>query len=159
MRKRSLLAAVLLSATVLYAGSNSQPLQVKTGLWQVTENLNYSGLPPEMQRMMGQGRPITYKSCVRAKDLNSNPFESGSDEHCKWTVLNSSATDMDVKGTGCRLGANEGMDANVNLKIHIVDPGTVTATADGTAVGNGMNVSMHNAYTGKWISATCPAGM
>ena len=90
MRNVSFFAAVLLWATVLLAGSNFQPLKVKTGLWQVTEISNLSGLPPEMLRMMGQTpgpRTITYKSCVTAKDLNSNPWAKGAEEKCTWTVL------------------------------------------------------------------------
>jgi Protein of unknown function (DUF3617) len=163
MRIVSLFAAVLLLATVLLAGSNFQPMEVKTGLWQVTEISNISGLPPQMQGMMGQmsggkARPISYKTCVKAKDLNSNPWANGSQEKCTWTVLNSSASDMEVKGTSCEAGKEQGMQTDVNLKIHAVDSENVKGTADGTAVGNGMNVKLHNTYSGKWVSATCPTG-
>ena len=150
MWNASFFAAVLLWATVLSAQSNFQPLKVNTGLWKVTENVNVSGMPP---------RTITYKSCVTAADLNSNPWANGSDDKCTWTVLNSSASDMEVKGTSCDAGKDQGMNTEVDIKIHAVDAENVTAVADGTAVGNGVTLKLHNTFTGNWENASCPAGM
>ena len=164
MRNLALFAAVLLCAAVLLAaGSDFQPMKVKTGLWQVNEISNVSGLPPEMERMMGMtsGKPrtINFQSCVTEKDLTSNPWANGQDEKCTWTLVNSSASDMEVKGTSCDAGKEQGMKTDVDLKVHALDAENVRGTTDGTSVGNGMNVQLHNTFTGKWVSASCPAGM
>ena len=94
--KKAIAAALLcLAASLAYsAAGNMQPLNVKTGLWQMTETVTWTGLPPQMASAMNNGRTIKYKSCVKTKDLSSNPWADGSGEKCAWTVLNSTGTDM-----------------------------------------------------------------
>jgi hypothetical protein len=71
----------------------------------MTETVTWTGLPPQMATMMKNGQTIRYKSCVKAKDLNTNPWADGSGEKCAWTVLNSTGSDMEVRGFLCtRMG-------------------------------------------------------
>ena len=152
-------------ASVLFAATE-QPLNVKTGLWQIDMTLNYSGLPPEMQAMldrltpeqraeMGFGAPKPFKRCVTSKDLNT-PWTKG-DENCKWTIHKSTASDLDVSGKSCRAGKAQGLSTDVDVKIHVVDSEHVQATMHGTETGNGINAKLDGTYVGKWIGASCPA--
>ena len=56
------------AAVVLLAADKVQPLNVKTGLWQMTQTITWTGLPPQMAAMMKNARPVNYKSCVKEKD-------------------------------------------------------------------------------------------
>ncbi len=152
MRKTLLASAVCLFASAAVAGSGQfQPLNVKTGLWQVTETYSATGLPAGMP---AAAHTFTYKNCVTNKDLAANPF-SDPNQNCTWKVLNSTGSDMEVKGTSCSLDREQGIKANVHLKLHVVDPEHVNGSGDWTADGNGLSMSGNATGSGKWISANC----
>lgn len=183
MRKTLVVAGICLLAAVVFAGAAKvQPLNVKTGLWQVTMTRTINGLPPlppDMQARLAQmspeqrarleammksqtgGRPqtITYKSCVTKEDLDKETF-TGPDADCNWTILSSTTTELEAKGTACRMGQNLGMKTDVNdLKVQALDSEHTKASGEFTAVGNGQSMSGKFALTGKWIGATCPANL
>jgi hypothetical protein len=180
MRKMLCFAALLVSVLNVLAADSYKPLNVKTGLWQVTLIHSATGLPPippDMQARMAQMTPeqrarieemmrskfggtpqtSTYTTCVTAKDLNTNPWANRSEEKCKWTVVNSTDSDMEVKGSACAAGRTEGMKTDIDIKFHAVDPENVKASMQGTASDNGRTTNFSGTYTGKWIGATCPA--
>ncbi len=158
MRKAIAAVVACLAATLAYsAAGNVQPLNVKTGLWQMTETITWTGLPPQYASMMRNGQTIKYKSCVKAKDLNSNPWAEGSGEKCAWTVLNSTGTDMEIRGTSCDMGKNNGMMTEAHGKIHVQDSENGTGSVEVTMTGNGQTMNGHASYTGKWIAASCPS--
>ena len=179
---RSLLALSVAAACFTAAAAaqtsagNHQPLHVKTGLWQVTQTTSMGGgIPPDVQARLDQMPPdrrarveammrdrfggtpntSTFKSCVTEKDLDSEPWQNGTD--CKWTVLHSDGTDMEARGTECNLGKEQGMSAEIHIKIHVVDSGAVNATFDGSATQNGHAISLTGTHTAKWLAPTCPA--
>lgn len=165
MRKAMFVTSWLaVCAGVLSAAPAQQPLNVKTGTWQIEYNVKYSGLPPEMQAMvdrmtaqqrsaMGLDAPKKYKSCVTQENLNT-PWVEG-DSNCKWTVLRSTSSDLDVHGSSCSAGKNDGMNTEVDIKIHAVDSEHVRATFHGTSVGDGNNVTLDGNYVGTWTGAAC----
>jgi hypothetical protein len=160
MRKAIAAAVVCLAASLAYTSAgNVQPLNVKTGLWQMTETITWTGLPPQMASMMKNGMTIKYKSCVKTKDLITNPWVNGSGEKCVWTVLNSTGTDMEVRGTSCDMGTDLGMTSEGHGKIHVLDSENGTGSVEVTLTGNGQTMHGHASYTGKWIGASCPANM
>ena len=75
--RRAIAVAVLglATAAALVAAANSQPLKVKTGLWQMTQTSTWTGLPQEWAAVVKNGKTVNYKSCVRAKDLTRRPEE------------------------------------------------------------------------------------
>jgi hypothetical protein len=158
MRKVAMVFVLCSMASLVFAAAGDiQPLKVKTGLWQMTETIKWTGLPPQMASMMKAAPPtITYKSCVRAKDLSTNPWADGSGDKCTWTVLNCNGSDMEVQGKACALGKDYGMSADVHGKIHVLDSENGTASMEVTVTGNGQTMNGHASYTGKWISDTCP---
>jgi len=181
MKRVLIIGAACLSAAVAAAGAKPQPLHVKTGLWQVTQTTTINGgagaLPPDMQARMAQVPPeerarleaamkerfggaphtTTFNSCVTEKDLENQPWSSGS--KCNWTVITSTGTDMEARGTSCELGKEEGMSSEIHIKIHVIDPGYAKATFDGKATGNGQTFTLSGTHTAKWIGVTCPAGV
>ena len=174
MKKMIVLSAVCLSAAVLLAQTQTDnkakeapptanaklaliPLNVKTGLWQITETVAWTGLPPQLAGAM-DGRATKYESCVKAKNLSSNPWAEGSGDKCTWTALNSNGTDMGVQGKSCQFGKEYGMTADVEGKIHVIDSQDGTGSFDITLTGNGQTMKGHATYTGKWIGASCPTG-
>jgi Protein of unknown function (DUF3617) len=160
--RKGIKAAVICGAAalLLYAATeNSHPLNVKTGLWQMTETVTWTGLPPQYASMMKNGQPRKYKTCVKTEDLTSNPWAEGSGEKCVWTVLKSTATDIEVRGTSCDLGKEFGMTADAHGTIHVVDSENGSGSFAIILTGNGQTMNGHAAYTGKWIGASCPATM
>ena len=113
MRKAIAAAVICLAVSLAFAATETLPLNVKTGLWQMTETVTWTGLPPQLATTINNGQPRNYKTCVKAKDLNTNPWADGSGEKCVWTVLNSTSTDMEVRGSSCDLGKDYGMAAEL----------------------------------------------
>jgi hypothetical protein len=159
MRRGIAVGLIFLAASVALAATGElQPLKVKTGLWQMTQRVTWTGLPPQYAAMLQNAVPAHYKSCVKQTDLLKNPWSQGSGQKCSWTVLNSNGTDMEVQGS-CEANENEGMSLQMHGKIHAVDSEDGTGSVDVTLNGNGMNAKGHASYTGKWIGASCPADM
>lgn len=155
MKTSVAVGTALLAGYVASAVTQSvQPLEASTGLWQMSETVTWTGLPPAMAAMMASGKTHSYTSCVKPEDLRSNPWQEGSQEKCTWTVLTSTATDMDVKGTGCSVGV-QGMTLDVRGRIHLSDPKNGTASFDISMAANGQGAQGHASYTGKWLSAAC----
>ena len=158
MKKIMLATVIFFMACTAFAGNGKlQPLNVKTGLWQIIEKITWTGLPP--QAMRSAPPTTTYKSCVREKDLSGNPWAEGSGEKCSWRVVNSTGSDMELRGTSCNMGTEYGMAADVHGKIHVQDSEHGTGSMDVTLTGNGQTMHGHADYTGKWIAASCPAGV
>jgi hypothetical protein len=147
--------ACLVALVCTAIAANVQPLNVKTGQWQIAQTMTWTGLPPQLRSAMPGGAAHTYQSCVKSKDLSSNPWADGSNDSCTWTVLSSTGTDMEFQGSGCDLGKDFGMTANVHGKIHVVDPQNGTGSFDITLNGRGQTITGHASYTGKWVGASC----
>jgi hypothetical protein len=160
MRKAITVTLTCLAASLAFTATGDfHPLNVKTGLWQMTEIITWTGLPPQTAAMMKNGQARNYKSCVKAKDLNNNPWADGSGEKCVWRVVKSSSTDMEVEGTSCEMGKNYGMTAEAHGTIHVLDSENGTGSFAVVLTGNGQTMNGHASYTGKWVSASCPADM
>ena len=153
MHKAIVVGVICLALSLAFTQTQtSQPLNAKTGLWQISETVTWTGLPPQYAAMMGNGRAHNYKSCIKAKDLSSNPWaEPG--RHCSWTTLKSNGTDMEVRGTSCQLG--NGMTADAHGTIHLADSENGTGSFDLTLTSNGQTMKGHASYAGKWFGATC----
>ena len=155
--RRTVVALSLLGTTVAVAVAASfHPLNVNTGLWQKAETTTWTGLPPQLESAMN-GRTHHYQSCVKPEDLTTNPWADGSRESCKWTVIKSTGSEMEVRGTSCDMGNQYGMTAEVHGKIHVLDSEDGTGSFDIAMTGNGQTVNGHASYTGKWVGPTCPA--
>jgi hypothetical protein len=149
MRKMVLLGAVFASATILLADSSVQPLNVKPGLWEVTMNIAMAGMetPPHTN---------TYRSCLKKEDLNKYPF-SDPDKRCTYTVLSSTGTTMEARGT-CAPGS-EGAKIDFKLRLDAIDTENVKGTGQMTMSVGGTTMNGIYTATSKWLSGTCPANV
>jgi hypothetical protein len=146
MRKLILPASVLFWTTLFTAGG-LDPLNIKTGLWEVTMTSKVNLLPAPTTS--------TYKSCVRKEDLNQYPF-TDPDANCNWKVIHSTGSEMEASGT-CK---PEGMgNVTFNMKLEAVNTENVKGTGQLTA--NGPAGTLNGIYSGmaKWIGAICPKGL
>ena len=146
MRKIILPATVLVWTTVFIAGV-LDPLNIKTGLWEVTMTSKSNLLPAPSTS--------TYQSCVRKEDLSNYPF-TDPDANCNWKVLNSTGSAMEANGA-CK---PEGMgNVTFSMKLEAVDTEHVKGTGQLTA--NGPAGTLNGVYSGtaKWIGAMCPKGL
>ena len=164
---------------IVFAGSgNIQPLNVKTGLWQTTMTSTFSGAPPitpDMQARLAQMPPEqrarmeamiknqfggvpqthTYKSCITKEDLNKYPF-SDPKQHCNYEVLNSTGSQMNASGTCTE---ENGMKTDFKIRFDALDSEDVKGTGQIAISGGGHTMNGNYSGTGKWLSASCPAGM
>lgn len=152
MRKPIAVAGICLAACFVMAAGDARPLNVKTGLWQMTEVVTWTGLPPQYASMMKSGQPIKYKSCVKEKDLSSNPW-TNEREKCAWTALKSSSTDMEIETKACQMG--EFGTADIHGTIHASDTENGTGSLSIVMTMNGQTLKGHVDYTGKWLAADC----
>jgi hypothetical protein len=145
MRKMTLLGAICLAAIIVVAADSIQPLNVKTGVWQVTMTTTIQG--------MGGPHTHTYKSCVTRENLNQYPF-ADRENNCKYKIQSSTGSHMDVSGT-CL--PQEGGNADFKIQLDVVDSGNVKGT--GQLALSGPQGAMRGDYSGegKWIGASCPA--
>jgi Protein of unknown function (DUF3617) len=158
--RKSLTIVLIGSAAsiVLAATAQMQPLNAKTGLWRMTKTIKWTDLPPQMAAMMKGAPPTTaYNSCVTTPDLNSNPWSKGSGDNCTWTVINSTATDMELQGSGCSFGNNAESTGDVHGQIHLSDSENGTGSMTVTVTVNGQTMHGVASYTGKWVGTSCPA--
>jgi hypothetical protein len=143
MRNMILSGVVLLSATTLVAAT-LDPLNVRTGLWEVTMTSKINEMPAP--------NTSTYKSCVRKEDLGKYPF-TDPEANCTWNVVNSTGSKMEANGTCMPEGMGK---VGFRMRLEAVDSENVRGTGQLTA--NGPAGTMNGSYTGaaKWIGATCP---
>jgi len=164
VRKTIFVACCLTICAVALFGGEQQRLKVKTGLWQIDQTMSYSGLPPQMQAMIDRLTPeqqaamgihgkLTRNSCVTEKNLNTAWAEG--DQSCKWTIVKSTDTDLEVNGTSCKMGMNEGWKSGVLYKLHALDPEHLQGSMHGTATGAGVDATLDGTYKAKWIAETC----
>src|SRR5713101_3789233 len=166
MQKNTSLGLIFLWAPVLLASGDVQPLNIKTGLWQVTMTTTVSGRPPippealarmtpeqrakfeaAMKARASQGpRTRTYKSCVTKENLTKDPF-SEKGKSCTRTVLASTGSKMDVR----EVCVDQNGKWDMTIRIEAADSEHVTGSGHGTAAGgnNSTKISMH--VTAKWI--------
>jgi hypothetical protein len=170
MRKAIFVAVLCLSASAALT-AQLQPLNVKTGLWQVTEvSTVTAAIPPELQARLSQLPPATraqlqsrfegtphtttYNTCVTPADLAKLPFQ-GPNEKCNWTTLTSTGSDMEVHGTACQAaGNNDGTRAEADVRIHVISSENATGSVQITVTGN-QTMNSSATFTGTWRGATC----
>jgi hypothetical protein len=103
---------------------------------------------------MGQPQTHTYNSCVTQDDLGKYPF-ADPDNHCKYTVVSSTGSQMDANGT-CAPGG-EGT-VTFNLQLQAVDSENVKGTGHLTMSGQGGSMDGNYSAKAKWVGPSCSAG-
>jgi hypothetical protein len=173
MLKQVFLSLFCLTAPLLWASDKFQPLNVKTGLWQITSTTKTAGAPPisaDMQARLAQMPPEqrarieaylksmtsgvpknrTYKSCLTKAQLNGNPF---ADKDCKWDEMTSTGTKLAARGT-CVSGSD---NIKTNIVMHIVVLDSEHAKGTGTVAFSNGERSMTSDYVmnAKYLGSNC----
>ena len=172
---RTLFAAlILLSSVALWAADQGQPLNVKTGLWEMSRTMTRSGsmpIPPELlqrlspeqrarmeERMKAhsgeQTKTTTYQSCLTKEDLQEGPTFSEEKYQCSRNIVTSTSSKIEVHLT-CE---QEGMNGNATVQVEALSPESVKGSVQIVANGGGKTMNSNSNFTGKWIASSC-AGM
>jgi len=170
MRKIILLSLICLSASVVLAGGDIKPLNVKTGLWQATTTTNMTGIPPISPEVLNQLTPEqrskleesmkarasqgpqtrTYKHCVTEKDLNKDPF-SEKKESCTRTVLTSTGSKMEIR----QICTEKGMKMDTTIKIEALNSENVKGSGHIIVTGDGRTMNGDMNFSAKWLGPVC----
>ena len=163
---------VLLTSTAVLAAAKLQPLNVKLGLWEVTQTSTISGQPPVPADMLSKLSPeqrarieerlkanagdktraTTYKSCLTKEKLEQDPaFVDKSKSKCTWTVIASTSSKADAHGV-CMDG---GVKVDVTLHVEALNTESVKASSQGSASAGGHTMNSNSTYVAKWVGPAC----
>jgi hypothetical protein len=172
MKYRIAAALLFIASASLWAAQKIEPLNVKFGLWDMSNTVTVTGMPsvppealarmsPEQrarveERMKnyagGPGRSHTYKSCFTKKKLDEGMGFDDQKQQCKRKVISSSSTQLEMQ-VECVV---ENAKASGGGKIEAQNPETVKGHMHMTiATPSGGNMESDVLIAGKWISADC----
>ena len=159
----SLALALATTASIALAGSSAVPLDVKTGLWDMTYVTTIDGAPPIPPEVLAKmppaqkakimeriGKPKTRqdKDCVTAKDLADGALgteETG--ESCKRTVIVATASRNEAKLV---CASDEGPRTGT-MKVEALSRDALKAQLDMQSGATKINIKI----TGKWVATAC----
>lgn len=157
---------ILLISMTVVAANKLQPLNVKVGLWEVTQTITSSGqvpipadvlakMTPEQrakveQQLKNNSRTTLRKSCLTKEKLEKDPGFSDN-PNCTWTVLTSTGSKMNVRGV-C---ADHGIKDRVSLQAEALSPESVKGSSHGTVSAGDRTLTMNMTFAAKWLGASC----
>jgi hypothetical protein len=169
------LLAGLCAGIVSTAASHAAPvpLNVRTGLWEMTSSGQTTGapafpasilaqLPPERRakieaamnaRRTQQSTPRVTKQCITEKSLHRgfNPdSRSGPELSCQTTVASSTATIMEVHENCTGREKVKG-----TFRFEALTPDTMNGTIDMVMTDGTHTMTIKRVISGKWLSADC----
>ncbi len=174
MRIRILLVLIILYSSAVLAADKIVPPNVKTGLWEITETHNMSGMPqmptippealaqmtPEqraqveaqMKGSMGGGqKPTTRKYCVTKEKLEKDSVFGDDRKECTRTVLSSTTTSTEVK-IQCK---EKDMTSEGTFKFVALSPESVKGTVRMVMTGDGRTMNMNVDFLSKYLGPAC----
>ncbi len=168
--RKVLCGLTLLISMTLSAGNKLQPLNVKVGLWEVSQTVTTSGqlpipadalskLSPEQrarieERMKANSAPktrtTTHKSCMTKEKLENDPtFLEKS--NCTWTVLASTSSKADLRGV-C---VEQGVRAHMTLHVEALNIENVKGSSEGIVSGGDHTMNASSTFIAKWVGSAC----
>jgi hypothetical protein len=148
-----------------------EPLNMKAGLWEVTQTMTTSGAPlyieamPPAQRSIyaeawkkDVGKPQTdvEKECLTAEDIKSAKVfqdESAEGKQCKQTVTKQSPTAW-IASSECKDAKTTNL---IQLDYAAPSPDKFTGVVKSTTTSPNGKTIIEIKLAGKWIGASCPA--
>ena len=117
MVRKSLIVGIILWSFAIWAADKIQPLDVKTGLWEVTTTSVTSGMPPippealarltpeqrarmeesMKSRMGGTPKTTIRKDCVTKEKLDKDYLFGEDRKECTRTVVTTSSRKLEMK--------------------------------------------------------------
>jgi hypothetical protein len=177
--KTKVLLAMAIPGLCLLAADKIQPINAKTGVWEVTTTRQMSGgptastpsipadklaqLPPAQRAQIeamikqrsGMGGPVTktMQTCVTQDKLDKAPF-SEDRPNCKRTIVNSTSKLLEFHEV-CT--DDDGSQTTADAKYEVTGDNSMKGNVKGTSNHAGHAITMNIDLTGKWVSADCSA--
>jgi Protein of unknown function (DUF3617) len=168
MRRISLLATITLYASVL-AANKVTPLNLKVGLWEVTTTTVpdditllarfLEKLTPEQRaraeermkaRKADPPKTVIARQCLTRKDLERGtpfrPFQKS----CRWTVLTSTGSELEMRGECVHQGAKTGE----MLRLEALSPEEVEGSEQFSTNGD-TSLAKTSSFRARWIGPWC----
>ena len=171
MPTKLLIALILTSSVVLCAADKYQPLDVKTGLWEVITTVSTSGqmpissdlleqMTPEQRarfqermnaKSMQPAKPIVSRNCLTQEQLDKGDSFTENRKSCTHTVVSSTRSKVEVR-LEC---AENDMKFDAKLQFEAVDSENVKGQTLSTATAGDHTMNSSSNFIAKWISPNC----
>ncbi|MFY9531846.1 MAG: DUF3617 family protein [Candidatus Acidiferrales bacterium] len=170
--QRSVLFGLLFLWCGFLGGTDKiQPLDIKLGLWEATNNSQVTGalpIPPEvlarmtpeqrakfeeaMKARASQGPTArTYKSCITKEKINDQHVFDEGRKSCIRTVVTSTSSELEMH--------MECMDAGTKrrgtFRIEAINSENVKGSVQMVSSSNDRTMNINSNFTAKWISPDC----
>jgi hypothetical protein len=162
---------LMVTASALWVADKYQPLDVKTGLWEVTTTISTSGqmpIPPDLlekltpeqrarfqERMnaksMQPAKPIVSRNCLTQEQLDKGDSFTENRKSCTHTVVSSTRSKVEV-WLQC---AENDMKFDAKLQFEAVDSENVKGQTLSTATAGDHTMNSSSNFIAKWISPNC----
>lgn len=159
-----------LPTTVSQSDVKHVPLNIKTGLWEITSTLKTSGdmpipagmldkLTPEQrarfeERMKANADAHAHssssKACVTQENLNKMDYGLGR-PGCTYTIQTSTSTEAKGKYS-CE---EEGGTVTGTIDVHAPDREHMKGFTHGALNGGGHTMTVDSTFSSKWIGESC----
>jgi hypothetical protein len=171
MRLRAAACGTCLAVTFAIAADKIVPLDVKLGLWQMTDTFGGSGVPPgiapellakmspeqrakteaKLKARAAQGPRIeTRNYCLTQEKLNKAAFSNENNKFCQPTVIVSNSR-LQQFHQECE---ESGLKHIVDARFEAIDATTLKGSIQIKA-GYKTPVAINTEIAGKWIGADC----
>jgi hypothetical protein len=160
---------MFLCPLVINAADKPEPLNVKTGTWDMTITTVASGQIPMPEEQLAQLPPATrarleqmfkekmnapqtrtYRQCIREEDLKRWTFADKSKD-CTRTVLSSSSTRQDIRE---ECTSQDGKNVTT-FHLQASSPENVTGKVELQMSAGARTMNVNGTVTGKWLGTAC----
>jgi len=171
MRATILFGLILTVANQIWAADKVQPLNVKTGLWEVTTTTTRSGemplpadllakLTPEQRAKMEETskansseltRSTTRKSCLTKEKLETGAAFHEDRKSCGLTIVTSTSSKLETR-VQCDV---EGVKNVGTFQVEALSQESVKGAVHMTTSGGDHTLIMTSSFTANWIAPAC----
>lgn len=171
MVRKSFVAVILLWSFAIWAADRVQPLDIKTGLWEITTTNLMSGMPPippetlarmtPEQRarfeesmkatMSGKPKTTTRKDCVTREKLNKDYLFGEERKQCTRTVITASSSKTEMK-MQCQ---EENMKMDGTVRMEVLSSEQVKGTVKMMATGSGRTMNVDVDFNARYLGPVC----
>jgi hypothetical protein len=171
MVRKSFVAVIILWSFAIWAADKVQPLDIKTGLWEVTTTNLMSGMPPippealarmtpeqraRMEESMkttmsGKPKTTTRKDCVTKEKLNKDYLFGEERKDCTRTVITASSSKTEMK-MQCQ---EENMKMEGTVRMEALSSEHVKGTMKMVTTGSGRTMNVDVDFNARYLGPVC----
>jgi len=165
----ALFLLVVFAAQILGA-QELLPLDVKTGLWEVTHTSQTGGMPPLPSQLRltpeqrakieeawkanaaERAKPQITKTCITKEKLTKETPFGENQPSCKRTVLTSTSSKLEVQE---QCPEANGMKMNLTFRVEAVNSENIKGVIEAAMSGGSRAMNTTSNITGRWVSPVC----